>query len=44
MMLYFGARHRSEEYLYGEYLDAMYADGIITDLGLAFSRDQKDKV
>ena len=44
MVLYFGARHRSEEYLYGDYLDAMHADGLLTTLGLAFSRDQKEKV
>jgi len=44
MMLYFGSRHRSEEYLYGDYLDAMKEQGLITRLGLAFSRDQEEKV
>ncbi|KAI8926634.1 hypothetical protein BC831DRAFT_455497 [Entophlyctis helioformis] len=44
MVLYFGSRHRSMEYLYGEELDAYHADGLLTHLGLAFSRDQADKV
>ncbi|KAJ3094136.1 hypothetical protein HDU97_008459, partial [Phlyctochytrium planicorne] len=44
MVLYFGARHRSEEYLYGEELEAYHADGVLTHLRLAFSRDQKEKV
>ena len=44
VMLYFGSRHRHEEYLYGEFLDEMYEEKLITHLGLAFSRDQKEKV
>eukprot|EP00730_Choanoeca_flexa_P015947 TRINITY_DN7440_c0_g1_i1.p1 TRINITY_DN7440_c0_g1~~TRINITY_DN7440_c0_g1_i1.p1 ORF type:complete len:1156 (+),score=375.21 TRINITY_DN7440_c0_g1_i1:49-3516(+) len=44
VMLYFGSRHRHEEYLYGDYLDAMFEEKLITHLGLAFSRDQKQKV
>ncbi|KAJ3140103.1 hypothetical protein HK100_010480 [Physocladia obscura] len=44
MALYFGARHRAEEYLYGEELEAYHADGLLTHLRLAFSRDQKEKV
>ncbi|KAJ3337041.1 hypothetical protein HDU93_001716 [Gonapodya sp. JEL0774] len=44
MSLYFGARHRSQEYLYGEEMDAWHDDDILTHLRLAFSRDQKDKV
>ncbi|KAJ3297270.1 hypothetical protein HDU79_004152 [Rhizoclosmatium sp. JEL0117] len=44
MVLYFGARHRSEEYLYGEELEAYHADDLLTHLRLAFSRDQKEKV
>jgi len=44
MALYFGARHRHEEYLYGDELDAYEKEGLITRLGLAFSRDQKEKV
>nr|KAJ3413951.1 hypothetical protein HK105_001926 [Polyrhizophydium stewartii] len=44
MVLYFGSRHRAQEYLYGEELDAYHADGVLTHLRLAFSRDQKDKI
>ena len=41
---YFGSRHRSQEYLYGEELEAFMDDGIITKAGLAFSRDGPRKV
>jgi len=44
MILYFGSRHRSEEYLYGEELEAYHQDGLLTYLRLAFSRDQPKKV
>ncbi|KAI8619558.1 hypothetical protein BC830DRAFT_1238096 [Chytriomyces sp. MP71] len=44
MVLYFGARHRAEEWLYGEELEAYHADGLLSHLRLAFSRDQKEKV
>ncbi|KAJ2709070.1 sulfite reductase [NADPH] flavoprotein component, partial [Coemansia spiralis] len=44
MTLYFGSRHRAMEYLYGEELEAYHADGLLTNLRLAFSRDQKSKV
>ncbi|KAI8855275.1 hypothetical protein BC829DRAFT_438674 [Chytridium lagenaria] len=44
LVLYFGARHRAEEYLYGEELEAYHADGLLTYLRLAFSRDQREKV
>eukprot|EP00121_Abeoforma_whisleri_P009505 Awhi_evm1s8741 len=44
MILYFGSRYRSEEYLYGEELEAYYQEGIVSKLQLAFSRDQKEKV
>jgi sulfite reductase (NADPH) flavoprotein alpha-component len=44
VMLYFGSRHRHEEYLYGDFLDQMFEEKLITHLGLAFSRDQKEKV
>lgn len=44
IFLYFGARHRHEEYLYGEEWDAYFKEGLVTRLGLAFSRDQKEKV
>lgn len=44
MVLYFGSRNRRMEYLYGEELEAYHADGLLTHMGLAFSRDQKEKV
>lgn len=44
MSLYFGSRNRANEYLYGEELEAYHAEGILTHLRLAFSRDQKEKV
>ncbi|KAJ8662988.1 hypothetical protein O0I10_001165 [Lichtheimia ornata] len=44
MVLYFGSRYRSMEYLYGEELEAYHADGLLTRMGLAFSRDGKKKV
>lgn len=44
MYYYFGSRHRAMEYLYGEELEAYLHDGLLTHLGLAFSRDQKQKV
>lgn len=44
MSLYFGSRYRAMEYLYGEELDAYHQDGLLTDLRLAFSRDQAKKI
>ncbi|KAF9434989.1 hypothetical protein BGZ76_007076 [Entomortierella beljakovae] len=44
MILYFGSRNRANEYLYGEELEAYNADGLLTHLRLAFSRDQKEKI
>ncbi|KAG8743928.1 hypothetical protein FRC10_011114 [Ceratobasidium sp. 414] len=44
LVYYFGSRHRSQEYLYGEELEAYMADGIVTHAGLAFSRDTNKKV
>ncbi|KAH9850025.1 assimilatory sulfite reductase [Lenzites betulinus] len=41
---YFGARHQSQEYLYGEEIEAFMLDGTITRAGLAFSRDGPRKV
>ncbi|KAH7929492.1 assimilatory sulfite reductase [Leucogyrophana mollusca] len=41
---YFGSRHRSQEYLYGEEIEAYILDGTITKAGLAFSRDGARKV
>ncbi|KAF8591470.1 assimilatory sulfite reductase [Ramaria rubella] len=44
LLYYFGSRHRSQEYLYGEEIEAYIADNVITHSGLAFSRDGKNKV
>jgi sulfite reductase (NADPH) flavoprotein alpha-component len=41
---YFGSRHRHQEYLYGEEMEAYILDGTITKAGLAFSRDGPRKV
>ncbi len=42
--LFFGERSAKTDYLYREELEAMRADGHLTRLDTAFSRDQKDKV
>ena len=44
LLYYFGSRHRSQEYLYGEEIEAYLASGIISHAGLAFSRDGPKKV
>lgn len=41
---YFGSRHQSQEYLYGEEIEAWIMDGIVSRAGLAFSRDGPNKV
>ena len=41
---YFGSRHQSKEYLYGEEIEAFILDQTITRAGLAFSRDGRKKV
>ena len=41
---YFGSRHQSQEYLYGEEIEAFMEAGVITKAGLAFSRDGPKKV
>ena len=43
MTLYFGARYRAQEYLYGDELDEYEKQGLV-NLRLAFSRDQEHKV
>ena len=40
--LFFGDRRRGTDYLYGEELDGFAADGTLTRLDLAFSRDSAD--
>ncbi|HEY2205919.1 MAG TPA: sulfite reductase flavoprotein subunit alpha [Pseudonocardia sp.] len=42
--LFFGGRHRRCDLLYGDELAAMTDDGLLTELDLAFSRDEAEKV
>jgi sulfite reductase (NADPH) flavoprotein alpha-component len=42
--LFFGDQHQASDFLYEEQLTAWQADGTLTRLDLAFSRDQKQKV
>lgn len=42
--LFFGNPHQAEDYLYKDELEQMQADGVLTKLDLAFSRDQADKI
>lgn len=44
VLLYMGARHQREEYLYGEEWEAYRDAGVITLMGCAFSRDQAQKI
>ncbi|MDJ0396089.1 sulfite reductase subunit alpha [Rhodococcus sp. G-MC3] len=42
--LFFGDRHRAEDFIYEDDLDGLSRDGVLTRLDLAFSRDQTEKV
>ena len=42
--LFFGDRNRETDFLYGEELERYHADGKLTRIELAFSRDQEEKV
>lgn len=42
--LFFGEQHAATDYYYRDEIEAMRADGFLTELDLAFSRDQRDKV
>lgn len=44
ILLYLGARHQREEYLYGEEWEAYRDAGVVTLIGAAFSRDQPQKI
>ncbi|MDD3447560.1 MAG: sulfite reductase flavoprotein subunit alpha [Gammaproteobacteria bacterium] len=41
--LFFGNRRRDGDYFYGERLEALHADGVLTRLDTAFSRDQAER-
>lgn len=42
--LFFGEQHAATDYYYRDELEQMRDDGFLTELDLAFSRDQQDKV
>ncbi|MEL6550157.1 MAG: sulfite reductase flavoprotein subunit alpha [Pseudomonadota bacterium] len=42
--LFFGDQHRETDFIYEDELSKMSADGLLTRLDLAFSRDQKEKI
>ncbi|CAB1316562.1 unnamed protein product [Coregonus sp. 'balchen'] len=42
-ILYFGCRHRNEDFLYQQELEEFEKVGVLTQLNVAFSRDQEEK-
>ncbi|WP_158019214.1 bifunctional nitrate reductase/sulfite reductase flavoprotein subunit alpha [Mycobacterium basiliense] len=42
--LFFGEQHAATDFYYRDEIQTMHADGLLTELDLAFSRDQRDKV
>jgi NADPH-dependent sulfite reductase flavoprotein alpha-component len=42
--LFFGEQHAATDYYYRDEIEKMHADGFLTELDLAFSRDQREKV
>jgi NADPH-dependent sulfite reductase flavoprotein alpha-component len=42
--LFFGEQHAETDYYYRDEIEKMHADGLLTELDLAFSRDQTEKV
>ena len=42
--LFFGNQRRATDFLYRDELEAMFVDGVLTKLDLAFSRDQAEKI
>ena len=44
VILYYGCRHKDQDYLYSDELEQFVQDGTLTQLRVAFSRDQPEKV
>lgn len=42
--LFFGEQHAATDFYYRDEIEQMQADGLLTELDLAFSRDQREKV
>lgn len=42
--LFFGEQHAATDFYYRDEIQAMHADGLLTEMDLAFSRDQQEKV
>ena len=42
--MYFGCRHKNEDYIYQEELEEAERNGVLSKLDVAFSRDQEHKV
>jgi len=42
--LFFGEQHAATDFYYRDEITAMHADGFLTELDLAFSRDQPEKI
>lgn len=43
-VLFFGCRHKDEDYIYREELEGFAEEQVLTGLHVAFSRDQEEKV
>ena len=43
-VLFFGCRHRDQDYIYQDELELYHDDGVLSQLHVAFSRDQQEKV
>jgi len=44
MLVFYGCRHRSKDYAFGNELEEFHRNGVITTLAPAFSRDQAEKI
>lgn len=43
-VMFFGCRHKNEDYIYQEELEEAERNGVLTQIAVAFSRDQEQKV